>query len=236
MRMFISDSLRPPGLEHLNTPGPLYALREDQSTWVPRQRAGPSAPPALAYPPTRTQPWRFTEKFGSPAPPPRAPASRAQSSAPSGVLTASAGRVPPQGGARRDETPVAYPYDETDDAWSEGRANRTPEQAMAEYWGDGWVVSQTATGSPEAMGQAYGSAYAWGDTWKENGGNRYMRYESIPFWQQGGREGYDYDIEETLGTAGRELDAHVRRWDMDRVRNERGQNYRRFGPRSGPIV
>jgi hypothetical protein len=46
----------------------------------------------------------------------------------------------------------------------------------------------------------------------------------------GGREGYDRDIEDTLGTAGRELDGHVRRWDMDRVRKPRGQEYRRFGP------
>ncbi|NBQ70316.1 MAG: hypothetical protein EBU46_16380, partial [Nitrosomonadaceae bacterium] len=42
----------------------------------------------------------------------------------------------------------------------------------------------------------------------------------IPFWQKGGRVGYDYDIEETLGTAGRELDSDVRRWDMERVRAE----------------
>lgn len=58
----------------------------------------------------------------------------------------------------------------------------------------------------------------------------------FPSGSRGGREGYDRDIEDTLGTAGRELDGHVRRWDMDRVRKPRGQEYRRFGPRSGHVV
>ena len=63
-----------------------------------------------------------------------------------------------------------------------------------------------------------------------------MRYTSPPFWQKGGREGYDYDIEENLGTAGRELDNHVRRWPLDRIRDHRGEEYRRYGPRTGPFV
>lgn len=192
MRMFISDSLRPPGLEHLNTPGPLYALREDQSTWEPR--GGRGAP---------------KEGFAG---------RRSAPGAPAGV------------GAD------VFLYGEDDAPWSAGDPNRTPEQALAEYWGDGWTVSETQTGAPETMGQAYGSDYAWGTSWKENGGSRFMRYETTPFWQKGGREGYDYDIEETLGTQARELDAHVRRWDMDRVRNPRGQEYRRYGPRSGHVV
>lgn len=185
MRMFISDSLHPPGLEHLNTPGPLYALREDQSTWTPRRRA---------------------EAFA-------------------------AGR-----GGDADADADAYLYGDEDAPWGAGNANRTPEQAVAEYWGDGWTVSETQTGHPETMGRAYGSIYAWGDSWQENGGSRFMRRESIPFWQQGGREGYDYDIEENLGTSARELDNHVRRWDTDVLRKPRGQEYRRYGPRSGHVV
>lgn len=173
MRMFVSDSLRPPGLEHLNTPGPLHALREDQSTWTPQH-----------------------EDFDS-----------------QGI-----------GG------------DEDDNPWAAGDPNRTPEQAIAEYWGDDWTTSDTTTGGPETMGQAYGAQNAWGDSWQENGGTRFMRYPSIQFWQKGGREGIDYDIEETLGTQARELDNHVRRWNMDRVRHPRGQEYRRFGPRSGHVV
>jgi hypothetical protein len=57
-----------------------------------------------------------------------------------------------------------------------------------------------------------------------------------PFWQKGGHEGYDYDIEENLGTQMRESDNHVRRWDLDRMRQPQGQQYRTYGPRSGPIV
>lgn len=183
MRMFIADSLRPPGLEHFNTPGPLYALREDQSTWSPIERGR-------------------RESFAA---------------------------------ARRADNDV-FLYGEDDAPWDVGDPNRTPEQAVAEYWGDGWTATETMTGAPETMGQAYGAAYAWGDTWQENGGTRFMRYETIPFWQFGGREGYEYDIEENLGTAARELDNHVRRWDMDRVRHPRGQEYRRYGPRTGHVV
>lgn len=186
MRMFVSDSLRPPGLEHLNTPGPLYALREDQSTWTPRQRR---------------------EQF---------------------TAAAAAGAD--------DTSADVFLYGEADAPWSRGNPNRTPEQALAEYWGDGRAATDTMSGAPEPMGQAYGEASAWGNAWRENGGTRFMRRETIPFWQQGGRGGYDYDIEETLGTAGRELDGHVRRWDMDRVRDPRGQEYRRYGPRSGHVV
>ncbi len=194
IRMFTSDSLRPPGLEHLNTPGPLYALREDQSTWTARH----SSP-------------RQRETFSG------------QRAAPSSV---------PRGPSPAD----AFVHGEDDAPWDGGDPNRTPEQAMAEYWGDGWTVSETMTGAPETMGQGYGADYGWGGAWKENGGTRFMRRETIPFWQFGGREGYDYDIEENLGTMARELDGHVRRWDMDRVRNPRGQEYRRYGPRTGHVV
>ena len=156
MRMFISDSLRPPGLEHLNSPGPHFALNEDQRTWGP---------------------------------------------------------------ARADDSDV-FLYGEDDAPWSRGNPNRTAEQAVAEYWGDGEAEDYTV-GHPRG---------------RESGGTRFMRYESVPFWQRGGREGYEYDIEENLGTASREMDGHVRRWDMDRVRAPRGQEYRRYGPRTGHVV
>ena len=55
-------------------------------------------------------------------------------------------------------------------------------------------------------------------------------------WQKGGHEGYDLDIEETLGTQARELDGQVRRFDMDRLRDPRGQEYRRYGVRSGHMT
>lgn len=195
MRMFISDSLRPPGLEHLNTPGPLYALREDQSTWERRESFAPR-PPASPGQPLRGRPGGL----GGPS-------------------------------VAGDE----FLYDPADAPWSRGDPNRTAEQALAEYWGDGRVTSDTMTGATETMGRTYGELYAWGDSWRENGGTRAQRYERIPFWQRGGRMGYDTDIEETLGTAGRELDAHVRGWDMDRVTKPRGQEYRRYGARSDHV-
>jgi hypothetical protein len=122
--MFVSDSLRPPGLEHLNGPGPLHALREDQ-------------------------------------------------------------------GARPHEQLTdddIFIYGEADEPWSRGNPNRSSEQALAEYWGDGQVATDSAPESRKGP-QAYGDAYAWGDTWRENGGTRFMRRETIPFWQQGGARG-----------------------------------------------
>lgn len=173
IRMFVADSLRPPGLEHLNTPGPLYQIREDQSTWTPGQRAVRES----------------------------------------------------------TDDPDVFLYGTEDAPWSSGNPNRTPEAALAEYWGDGWTSSETAIGAPETGGHAYGDMSAWGSTWQENGGSRFMRREQVPFWQKGGRGGYDDDIEETLGTASREMDGHVRRWNMDRVRHPRGQEYRHYGSR-----
>lgn len=198
MRMFIADSLRPPGLEHLNSQGPLYALREDQSVWAPQRR----------------------EKFAT--------GGRGASGDEARDVVGCAGE------AEADDDVFVHGAD--DAPWSRGSANRTPEQALAEYWGDGSVATDTRLGALEIAGQAYGDSYAWGNSWRENGGTRFMRYESIPFWQRGGRDGYDTDIEESLGTASRELDGHVRRWDMDRVRDPRGQEYRRYGPRSGHVV
>ena len=198
MRMFISDSLRPPGLEHLNTPGPLYAIREDQSTWEPQ--GGHS---------------RRKEGFTG------------------GSHGAAGGTHGAAGGTQEADV---FLYGDHDAPWSKGDPNRTAEQALAEYWGDNQASSDTMTGASETMGQTYGDATAWGDQWQQNGGTRFMRYPEVPFWQKGGREGYDRDIDETLGTAGRELDNHVRRWDMDRVRKPRGQEYRHYGPRSGHVV
>jgi hypothetical protein len=64
-----------------------------------------------------------------------------------------------------------------------------------------------------------------------------MRYPSIPIWQNlsRGRE-YDRDIDETLGTGSREMDNHVRRWNTERMRKPRGEEYRRYGLRSGSTV
>ncbi len=191
-RMFVADSLRPPGMEHLN-PGPLYAIEED--------RAHRQLPPYRSY---------AAEHF----------------------------RGAPPGGPRRSTGATPTPGVDPDDwGWDQGDPHRTAEQAMAEYWGEG-VTESTRLGAQEVGGEAYGDHYAWGDRWRDNGGSRFMRYESVPFWQHTSRhlDTVDRDIEETLGSAARELDSQVRRWDMGRLRDPRGEEYRRYGPRSGHIA
>lgn len=276
--MFTADSLRPPGLEFLNDPGPAWALREDQTTWESIETGRNSSAAARSGAPTGAA----RSKTASKIPPatvaksaaPRArrtarsspptyesfvskPGARRNAAPPAGMLgaastTPNAPPAAPNGapksrygeaargsrGAFKDfaiaETPQGGGHE--DDAWDEGDPNRTAEEALAEYWGDSHAETSTQLGSKEQAGVSYGSQFAWGDAWQENGGSRLMRYERPPFWQKGGREGYDYDIEETLGTQMREADNHVRRWDMSRLIYPQGQQYRTFGPRTGPIV
>ena len=120
--------------------------------------------------------------------------------------------------------------------WSVGNPNRSAEQAIAEYWGDNHVSSDTIIGSTEFAGVTNGQLYASGPDWEKNGGSRFMRYPTIPFWQKGGREGVDYDIDETLGFGMADTGNHVRRWNMDKLTESKGQNYPMYGPRSGPVV
>jgi hypothetical protein len=252
MRMFEADSLRPPGLEFLNDPGPLWAIREDQSTWQPAhitstgRAARRNGGRAMTTRPCAAANKR--EGFTS------APSNRAAAAAPqhrdkfaSGDWELKiAGHYPKddihqlelgQDDARRPRiTDRSRRGEHEDEPWDEGNPNRTATEALAEYWGDDHPESVTQLGSKTRAGVAYGGLYAWGDDWQDNGGTRFMRYDSIPFWQKGGHEGYDYDIEENLGTQMREADGHVRRWDMDRMRQPQGQQYRTYGPRSGPIV
>jgi hypothetical protein len=197
-RAFVADSLRPPGLEALNGPGPLWAILEDQQ-----------APAGELARPRGDNPRGYPRREGFSA-------------------TGAAAGAPPQPGV-----------DPEDGAWDRGRPNRTAEQALAEYYGEEAVPSSsTALGAAEqATGTAYLDLYGRGPAWRENGGTRFMRYPSIPRWQDlsRGRE-YDRDIAETLGTGSRELDTHVRRWDMSRARAVRGEEYRRYGPRAGDTL
>ena len=196
-RMFVADSLRPPGLEHLNGTGPLFGIRETQTA-----AAEPRWPPGASFA--------------------RDKKSRRGGSAVSG-----------QAAARISTGPAPLPRDpgiDPDDwGWDSGNPNRTPEQALAEYWGDDHVES-SALGATEVGGEAYIDRYGRGPLWREDGGARFMRYPTIPAWQNLSRgRNYDREIEETLGTGDRELGNHVRRWDMDRVRKVRGEEYRRYG-------
>lgn len=160
MAMFEADSLRPPGLAHLNGPGPLHD----------------------ASPQTR------------------------------------------------DEYDLYDPADADDAAWSRADGGRSAATAVAEYWGDGWAASDTPLGAAETAlgGRAYDSGEpSWGGVWgggstvagsaRDRGVGRFMRREAPPFWQRGGRTGYDEDVGETLGLAPVELDGQVRGWDMSRL-------------------
>ena len=333
MRMFIADSLRAPGTERLNGPGPNWAILEDQSSWLPKgergraaaarprraDRAAPGPPPRTmtgaaqlvspgpgalprvrgnmalsralnmgANPDTYTDPARNPDVYIDPMygesvyddavysygdEDPAAGvfdyadssryADSAASNADSRVVNrasstasrvanprkegfASGARMAQNRAPAYDSTPVrdrelvydrmgaragAPAHDRADDdptlvgdptaePWSAGDLNQLPEDAVAEYWDDRVRPADTAIGASEQAGVAHGAVESWGAGWQENGGTRFMRYESIPVWQKGGRAGYEYDIEETLGTSSRELDSNVRRWDMERVRQD----------------
>ena len=80
---------------------------------------------------------------------------------------------------------------------------------LAHLNGAGPLYEHEASGEP-----ASGETWAWADAAPPT---RFMRYEQIPFWQRGGREGYERDIGETLGAAPCELDSPIRRWDTARL-------------------
>jgi hypothetical protein len=224
-RMFVADSLRPPGLERLNGTGPLYGIREDQTA-----AAEPRWPPGAMY---ASRPDRHP-----------AGAPQALSSSGGGRAEAFSPRRGPSASgleaARLSTDPAPLPTDpavDPDDwGWDGGNPNRTPAQAIAEYWGEDHVES-SALGAAEVGGETHLARYGQGPQWRENAGTRFMRYPEIPMWQNLSRgRDYDREIEETLGTGSRELGNQVRRWDLDRMRARRGEEYRRYGPRHGPTV
>lgn len=264
IRMFTEDSLRPDGWEHFNGDGPLYAILEDQAR-TPRpgrepSAMGPPGGPAPSRPSAGSSgaPSRAAPRAGSSREPSRAGSFEARGR-PSGAGTREGfaggmsnwGRAgpsaPPPGGwghgflkEPAPEPPLWVPadtevfmYGAQDAPWSAGNPDRTPEQAVFEYWNDD---GKAATDDGVAWDGADGDGVSWGH-WSGSNGSRFDRWGGeIPFWQKGGRDGYDLDIEETLGTAARETDNPVRRWDMDRLREPRGQEYRRYGVRSGHMT
>lgn len=110
-----------------------------------------------------------------------------------------------------DDLNEVFLYGDDDAPWSRGCPDRTPEQALAEYWGDDHVETELAPATPSPTGRPH-LGHAYGKAGREDGGTRFMRREAPPFWQLGGRGGYDYDIGETLGSSSRELDGQVRGW------------------------
>lgn len=122
-------------------------------------------------------------------------------------------------------------YAEEDWAWDRGNPNRTAEQAMAEYWGSDMSASDGDSRAP------CGPSHAWqalrGEWWyTSDSGPRRQRYEEIPGWQKAGARNFDRDIGEGLSMAARETGNQVRGWNMERLRNSRGQENHRYGPRS----
>lgn len=216
MRMFMADSLYPSGAENFNT-GPLYALREDQMN-------------SQRFPGVFSMTGR--DDFGG--------------NVSQGSVPISDSKEGFQSSPRPERKKKSSEQVSDEKEWmdEQGYPNRDPSQAIVEFWGGGHTdlkkippTNRTRLGGTEQMrAPTYGEIYAWGNKWLDNDGTRFMRYESIPFWQKGGREGIDYEIEETLGTGEREMDNLIRRWDTSRMKDPRAQEYRRYGPRSGYIV
>jgi len=62
------------------------------------------------------------------------------------------------------------------------------------------------------------------DTWgtPADGGNRFMRYETMPFWQNVNRRGQERDIGETLGLGMHDVESQISTWNpklLDRAIN-----------------
>jgi hypothetical protein len=122
-------------------------------------------------------------------------------------------------------------HEEADWAWSPGNPTRTAEQAMAEFWGEERGLSETGVVTP--CGPSIAEQALRGEWfYTSESGPRRQRYEGFPRWQRTGERNFDKDIGETLGVGAREASNQVRGWDMDRLRNPRGQEYRRYGARS----
>jgi hypothetical protein len=258
-RMFVTDSLRPPGLENLNGIGPLWGIRE--LNYVPEARGGPTPcapnwpppPPGggnpLAPPPYVTG-WERERKLRALNPPPgpiregfigrpplvEAEMARAEAAgrAPARPLNYAGVPTPLAQDTREFEGIAMDPGVDPDDwAWANGDPGRTAQEALAEYWGEDQVesvvVQRGSTAGTTQDAEAYIERYGRGADWREEGGTRFMRYPTIPIWQNlsRGRE-YDRDIEETLGRGSREQATQVRRWNLDVMRNRRGEEYRRY--------
>lgn len=230
MRAFIAESLRPPGRESLNGYGPLYGTLQDQ-TFVSNQ----------VYPETTNVVWKdeipgaakdrnttFSgetatkkEKFTT-CPPPQT-----QSGTMKQARVSTAAPEPVYGYFDPADPTNTTPPDPT----------RTPDQAIADYWGEGNVESESTLrlyefGPPHNKAITNQQRFAEGPLWREAGGTRYQRYEHPPRWQNAKRGKPDYNIDGTLGMGMKDTGNHVRKWDMDRIRNFRGEEYRRYGPRN----
>lgn len=252
MRMFEADSLRPPGLEFLNDPGPNYEILENQYMRKPMYYQWQDIPSGCGKGSFMIQYDKKTDSIIPIKPSPPFP-NYYQYTPPryvdkkegfvSGKQTKKEGfninasKIVPAA-----DLPFVKPrtgIDPEDLEWDVGRANRTQEQALAEYYGtenctsSEVIIDQTKIGYGGMAGsQTYGDAFAWGKNFLANGGSRFNRIQSIPFYQDTSSHPYERDIDETL-TQGvvLETDNQVRRWaDIERLRINNAEQYRFNGP------
>lgn len=202
-RLFEGDSLRPPGLEGLNGPGPLWG---DQLV--------PQIPPEPGMA-QEDQAWRAGDAGSSAA------HAAAEYFGLDGPISSAMG-LPTAGAAPGPRAPARCGWDGFF-ARPEGLGGLARE-AAAERRGEAGVQELLA-----------GTAA------------RYERREAFPYWQRAGHRPALYtgrwqsgapgggDFEETLGRGAAEfgggLGCQVRGWNMDRLREPRGESYLRLGPR-----
>jgi len=255
-RMFVADSLRPPGLEGLNGPGPGYELLEDQAALsVAGARA--AAPPdgvsdalwnAAAF--DDYDPSRPLDDYAWGGGDARRSADDA--------VAEYYGSDNPLHNAMGDSDPRLWDAERavrdgsgrpvtTMDAAA--RVRRPPSDPKC---GWGGLFEEPGDGDSIDSIVAAVDAQQHGNAFPASAG-RYQRRPGIPFWQKQGRRVQAVfgrwqsadpgaspqmaggDLEETLGSGsaefGGEREAQVRGWDMDRLREPRGESYMQLGPR-----
>lgn len=219
-QMFVADSLRPPGLEGLNSAGPLWELHENQRPSPAAGGFGRELDPQVGLEDSpwaaasgrRTAEQAVAEYYGVDSP-----------------MAANMGIMPTLEAAQRSHGPTYSQIAQgmRKEAWASGASVSGFEH---------WFGRGSGSGVNTLAGKGGGGA----------GGGRFQRREEIPYWQRpGGRpeilegrwqSGADGgSFEEGLGAGsaefGGERENPIRGWDMSRLRHPHGQSYTKLGPR-----
>jgi hypothetical protein len=241
-RMFEADSLRPPGLEHLNGPGPLWKSLEDRGA---RSVLDEEYNPSVALEDHhwsraasgRTAEQAVAEYYGEDS----------AFAAAMGPAAESSFSVHGEDGYYDPLTDSTRPIrlEEAARTSSSGATTMQAAEAsrMEPVCGWGGLLENRSDGS--ALQSLLGTSGSAG---------RFQRRERIPYWQRGGRrdqvltsrwqsavggpgaeDASAGDLEETLGSGslefGGERTTPVFRMDMSRLRNPHGESYTSVGPR-----
>jgi len=246
--MFVSDSLRPPGLENLNGPGPLWEHYEDQAALSASQANAthpsvvesfnPSMPAAdHAWSPGaehRTPEQLVAEYYGGETP---------IHNAVGDVQTPHALEI----GVQKANGQVFTGYDVS--AAAHGDDQRPATGASVCGWDSFYADRSKPRGLAKLMHEALGTdgTRAALAAHTNKAALRFQRRDRIPEWQQTGRRnelltgrwqsaepGADSgDVEETLGSGsaefGGERENLVRGYDMRRLTHPRGESYTKYG-------